>query len=65
MNHPRGAQRYQLTLRDDEDALIRAIVELASQYGRMATAGSQRCRSGTAGRFAKIEWSAYGVAALV
>ena len=34
MNQPRGTQRYQLTQREDEDALTRAIVELASQYGR-------------------------------
>src|SRR3974390_464847 len=30
----RGTQRYITTQRDDEDALTRAIVELASQYGR-------------------------------
>jgi transposase InsO family protein len=30
----RGTQRYQLTQREDEDALTEAIVELASQYGR-------------------------------
>jgi len=34
MNQPRGTQRYQLTQREDEDALTRAIVEFASQYGR-------------------------------
>ena len=34
MNQPRGTQRYQSTLRNDEDALPRAIVELAGQYGR-------------------------------
>ena len=34
VNQPRGTQRYQLTQREDEDALTRAIVELASQYGR-------------------------------
>jgi HTH-like domain len=34
LNQPRGTQRYQLTQREDEDALTRAIVELASQYGR-------------------------------
>ena len=33
-NQPRGTQRYQLTQREDEDALTQAIVELASQYGR-------------------------------
>jgi hypothetical protein len=31
---PRGTQRYHPTQRDDEDALTRAIVLLASQYGR-------------------------------
>jgi putative transposase len=34
VNQPRGTHRYQLTQREDEDALTRAIVELASQYGR-------------------------------
>ena len=34
VNQPRGTQRYQLTQREDEDALSGAIVELASQYGR-------------------------------
>ena len=34
MNQPRGTQRYQPLRRDDEDALTRAIIELASQYGR-------------------------------
>ena len=34
MNQPRGTQRYQPTQRDDEDALTRAIIALASQYGR-------------------------------
>jgi len=34
VNQPRGTQRYHLTQREDEDALTRAIVELASQYGR-------------------------------
>lgn len=33
-NQPRGTQRYQPTQRDDEDALTRAIITLASQYGR-------------------------------
>ena len=34
MNQPRGMQRYQATQCEDEDALTRAVVELASQYGR-------------------------------
>ena len=34
VNQPRGTQRYQPTQRDDEDALTRAILALASQYGR-------------------------------
>ena len=34
MNQPRGTQRYQPTQREDEDALTRAVIELASQYGR-------------------------------
>ncbi len=31
---PRGTQRYQPTQRNDEDALTRATIALASQYGR-------------------------------
>ena len=31
---PRGTQRYRPTQREDEDALTRTIVQLASQYGR-------------------------------
>jgi putative transposase len=34
VNQPRGTQRYQLTQRENEDALTRAIVEFASEYGR-------------------------------
>src|SRR5271155_2646360 len=34
VNQPRGTQRYQPTWREDENALTRAIVELASEYGR-------------------------------
>ena len=34
MGQWRGTQRYITTQRDDEDALTRAIVQLASQYGR-------------------------------
>jgi hypothetical protein len=34
VNQPRGTQRRQPTQRDDEDALPRAIITLASQYGR-------------------------------
>ncbi len=34
MHQPRGTQRYQPTQRNDEDALTRAIIALASQYGR-------------------------------
>ena len=34
VNQPRITQRYQATQREDEDALTRPVVELASQYGR-------------------------------
>jgi transposase InsO family protein len=34
VNQPRGTQRYHPTQRYDEDALTRAVIELASQYGR-------------------------------
>ena len=30
----RGTQRYLVTQRNDEDALTRAIIQLANQYGR-------------------------------
>jgi putative transposase len=34
VNQPRGTQRYRLAQREDEDRLTRAIIELASAYGR-------------------------------
>ena len=34
VNQPRGTQRYHLTRREDEDALTRAITDLATRYGR-------------------------------
>src|ERR1051325_4043574 len=34
VSQPRGTQRYVPTVRADEDALTRAIVTLASEYGR-------------------------------
>jgi transposase InsO family protein len=34
VDQPRGTQRYQPTQRNDEDALTRAIIALANQYGR-------------------------------
>ena len=34
VDQPRGTQRYRPTQREDEDALTRAVIELASQYGR-------------------------------
>jgi len=34
VGQPRGTQRYQPTQRDDEDQLTKAIVALASEYGR-------------------------------
>jgi transposase InsO family protein len=34
VHQPRGTQRYESTQRNDEDALTRAIIALASQYGR-------------------------------
>jgi transposase InsO family protein len=42
VGQPRGTQRYSVIVRADEDALTRAIVELASQYGRY---GYRRIRS--------------------
>jgi putative transposase len=34
VSQPRGTQRYAPAQRDDEDALTRAIIDLASRYGR-------------------------------
>jgi putative transposase len=34
VNQPRRTQRYHPIQRDDEDSLTRAIIELASRYGR-------------------------------
>jgi len=34
VHQPRGTQRYRPTQRNDEDALTRAIIALASPYGR-------------------------------
>ena len=34
LNQLRGTQRYQPTQRDNEDELTKAIIALASQYGR-------------------------------
>jgi putative transposase len=34
LRQPRSTQRRTLVARDDEDALTRAIVDLASEYGR-------------------------------
>ena len=34
LGQPRSTQRRALVVRDDEDALTRAIVDLASEYGR-------------------------------
>ena len=34
VNQPRGTQRYQPTQRENEDILTKAIISLASQYGR-------------------------------
>ena len=34
VHQPRGTQRCQPTQREDEDALTKAVIALASQYGR-------------------------------
>ena len=34
VGQPRGTQRYQPTQRDDEEPLTKAIISLASEYGR-------------------------------
>ena len=61
VSQPRGTQRYVPTLRADEDALTRAIVALASEYGRY---GYRRitalARGLQAGAWARIGCSASG-----
>ena len=58
----RGTQRYVPTVPADEDALTRAIIALASEYGRlMATAASPRCCRQRAGRWGKTGFSGSGV----
>ena len=47
---------------EDEDALTRAIIALASQYGRYGYRRITVCCSKRAGRWARIAWSASGVA---
>ena len=34
LRQPRATQRRKIVVRDDEDALTRAIVDLAAEYGR-------------------------------
>ena len=34
LSQPRATQRYSVTIADDEEALTRALVQLASRYGR-------------------------------
>jgi hypothetical protein len=61
VSQPRGTQRYVPTFRADEDALTRAIVTLASEYGRYGyrriTALARRWQ---AGRWVGIGFSASG-----
>jgi hypothetical protein len=63
VNQPRGTQRYQPTQRNDEDALTRAIIALASQYASTAGTDIDASRSSCArpaGAWARIEWSGSG-----
>jgi putative transposase len=53
VNQPRGTQRYQPTQREDEDALTRAIIELASEYGRYGYRASRCFCSVRAGESAR------------
>jgi putative transposase len=55
----RRTQRYAAIYKIDEAALTEAIVALASEYGRY---GYRRCCSVMAGKWAKIGYSAFGVA---
>ena len=58
----RGTQRYAAIHGIDEDALTRAIVALASEYGRYGYRRITALLQGMAGRWAKIGCSASGVA---
>jgi putative transposase len=60
VNQPRGTQRYQATQREGEDALTRAVVELASQYGRYGYRRIAALLNREAGRSARTAWSASG-----
>ena len=56
VNQPGGTQRYQPTQRDDEDALTRAILALASQYAAMVIAAyGVVAGSGLAGEQGRVE----------
>ena len=50
VGQPRETQRYATIVRADEDAPTRAIVSLASQYGRYGYRRSHRCLPTPAGR---------------
>jgi putative transposase len=43
VDQPRGTQRYQPAQRSDEDELTKAIIALASEYGRYGYRASRRC----------------------
>jgi putative transposase len=62
VNQPRGTQRYQPIQRDDEDALTRAVIELASQYGRYGYHRITALLQRDGWQWARIGWSASGVA---
>ena len=60
VSQPRGTQRYVPTFRADEDALTRAIVTLASEYGRYGYRITALARRWQAGRWVGIGFSASG-----
>ena len=62
VNQPRGTQRYQPTQREDEDALTRAIVKFASQYGRYGYRRITALLKRDGWQVGKDGWSASGVA---
>lgn len=62
VGQPRGTQRYTTTIRADENAPTEAIITLAYQYGRYATAGSHRWFDMLEGMPALIVCNASGAA---
>ena len=62
MGQPRGTQRYRVVVRADEDALTRAILATAAQYGRFGYRRIARMVNDAGGGSARTACSGSGVA---